>query len=169
MYNKNIVLIGFMGCGKTTIGKQLAKNCNMSFLDTDYIIQNEQKKTIEQIFNTFGEDYFRKMEKQVCTRLSTFKNCVISTGGGVVKCKDCMESLKKNGYIIYLKATPQKIYENLLNDNKRPLLNTKDKLSTIKTLLNEREHLYTQYADMVYNINDSSPFILAKNIKNSIR
>ncbi len=168
MYNKNIVLIGFMGCGKTTIGKQLAKNCNMTFFDTDFIIQQQQNKTIQQIFEQFGEKYFRILEKQTCLNLLDVKNSVISTGGGIIKCKECMESLKKNGYIIYLKATPEKIYQNLINDENRPLLKNKDKILTIKELLNEREKLYIKYADMIYDIKDSSPFILAKNLKNNI-
>lgn len=166
--NKNIVLIGFMGCGKSTIGKELAKKFNLNFIDIDCVIQKEENKSIEEIFNIFGEGYFRNLEKQVCAKVSNMKNCVISTGGGVIKNKENINNLKKNGIIIYLKATPEKIYQNLKYDEKRPLLKNKDKFKTICALLKEREHLYNKYADIVFDVNDSSPFILAKNIKNTI-
>ena len=169
MSKKNVVLIGFMGCGKTTIGKELAKNLNFSFIDTDCIIQKAENKSIEKIFDIFGEEYFRKLEKKVCYKVSNFKNCVISTGGGIVKCEENIINLKKTGLIIYLKATPEKIYENLKYDNKRPLLKNKDKFKIICDLLQQRDYLYEKYADIIFNINDKSPFILAKEIKNNIK
>lgn len=166
--NKNIVLIGFMGCGKSTIGKELAKNFNFSFIDTDNIIKIEQQKSIQEIFDTFGESYFRSIEKKVYEKVSNLKNCVISTGGGVIKDKQNIQNLKKNGIIVYLKATPEKIYENIKYDNKRPLLKNQDKFNTICSLLKEREPLYKKYANIVFDVNDGSPFILAKNIKTAI-
>ncbi len=165
MAKKNIVLIGFMGCGKTTVGKELAKKLNFYFLDIDYMIQKEENKSIEKIFEIFGEDYFRALEKEACYKVSNFKNYVISTGGGVIKDEENIINLKRNGVIVYLKATPQKIYENLKYDNKRPLLKDKDKFKTICDLLKQREDLYIKYADIVFDIEDNSPFVLAKNIK----
>nr|WP_317359620.1 shikimate kinase [uncultured Tyzzerella sp.] len=169
MAKKNIVLIGFMGCGKTTVGKELAKNLNFYFVDIDYMIQKDQNKSIEKIFEVFGEEYFRKLEKNMCYKVSNFKNYVISTGGGVVKEEQNIINLKKSGVIVYLKATPQKIYENLKYDNKRPLLKNKDKFKAICDLLEQREYLYEKYADMVFNIEDNSPFVLARNIKSDIQ
>ena len=157
-----------MGCGKSTIGKELAKNFNFNFIDTDCVIQEEENKSIEEIFNIFGESYFRELEKKVCAQVSNMKNCVISTGGGVIKNIENINNLKKNGIVVYLKATPEKIYQNLKYDDKRPLLKNKDKFKAICTLLKEREYLYNKYADIVFEINDSSPFILAKNIKSTI-
>lgn len=168
MNNKNIVLIGFMGCGKSIIGNELAKNFNFNFIDTDCIIEQQTNKSIEEIFNVFGEAYFRSLEKQIYADASKMKNCVISTGGGVIKDVQNIINLKKSGLIIYLKATPKKIYNNLKFDDKRPLLRNKNKFSTICSLLNEREHLYNKYADIIFDVNDDSPFILAKNIKNAI-
>ena len=169
MNNKNIVLIGFMGCGKTTIGKELAKNLSFSFIETDIVIEQEQNKTINQIFSIFGEQYFRELEKQTYLKVSNLRNYIISTGGGVVKYEQNIINLKKNGIIIYLKATPEKIYENLKYDNKRPLLNTKNKYKTISTLLNEREPLYAKYSDIIFEVNDNTPFVLARDIKNYIQ
>ncbi|WP_250278088.1 shikimate kinase [[Clostridium] colinum] len=168
MNSKNIVLIGFMGCGKTTIGKELAKNFNFSFIDTDCIIQQQENKSIQDIFEIFGEEYFRNIEKQVYNKVSKMKNCVISTGGGVIKDIENIINLKNNGIIVYLKASPEKIYENIKDDDKRPLLKNKNKFNTICDLLYKREPLYNKYADIVFDINDKSPFILAKNIKNTI-
>ncbi|WP_317366859.1 shikimate kinase [uncultured Tyzzerella sp.] len=169
MNKKNVILIGFMGCGKTTVGRELAKNINFRFIDTDYMIQKEESKSIEKIFDTFGEQYFRKIEKNVCYRVSNFKNCVISTGGGIIKSEENMINLKKTGTIIYLRATPQKIYKNLKYDNKRPLLKNKDKIKIICDLLNERSYLYEKYADIIVDVDDNSPFVLAKIIKNNIK
>ena len=168
MNNKNIVLIGFMGCGKSVIGNELAKIFNFHFIDTDCIIEHQTNKTIEDIFNTFGETHFRKIEKQIYTDVSKMKNCVIATGGGVIKNVENIINLKKNGIIIYLKATPEKIYDNLKFDDERPLLKNKNKFTTICSLLNEREHLYNKHADIIFHVNDDSPFILAKNIKATI-
>lgn len=166
---KNVVLIGFMGCGKTTIGKELAKNINFNFIDTDFMIEKLEKKSIEKIFDSFGEHYFRKLEKNVCNKVSSFKNCVISTGGGVIKCEESIVNLKKTGITIYLKATADKIYENLKYDTKRPLLKTKDKFKTICELLEQRVHLYEKYSDLIFDINNKSPFILAREIKKYIK
>ena len=95
MNNKNIVLIGFMGCGKTTIGKELAKNLSFSFIETDIVIEQEQNKTINQIFSIFGEQYFRELEKQTYLKVSNLRNYIISTGGGVVKYEQNIINLKK--------------------------------------------------------------------------
>ncbi len=168
MNKKNIVLIGFMGCGKSVIGSELAKNFSFSFIDTDYIIEKKLNLSIQDIFDKFGEPYFRKIETNVYANVSKFKNCVISTGGGVIKNSENIINLKKNGTIVYLKATPEKIYNNLKFDENRPLLKTQNKFNTICYLLNEREHLYNKYADLIFDINDESPFTLAKNIKNTL-
>lgn len=164
----NIVLIGFMGCGKTIVGKKLAKNCNLSFLDTDKMIMKSEKLSINKIFKKFGEDYFRKVEIDICFLASSMKNTVISTGGGIVKDKKNIDNLKKNGFIIYLNSDIKRIYDNLKYDNKRPLLKNKDKFYEIKELFSQRECLYKEYADLVFNIEDYSYSIIAKNIKNTL-
>lgn len=166
--NKNIVLIGFMGCGKSTIGKELAKIFNFNFIDTDCLIEEKENLSIEEIFNIFGEKYFRSLEKQIYFNVSKLNNSVISTGGGCVLDKENIEYFKKNSIIIYLKATPEKIYENIKYDDTRPILRNKDKFNSICSLMYKREPLYKKYADIIFNIQDSSPFILAKNIKNII-
>lgn len=169
MSKKNVILIGFMGCGKTTVGRELAKKLNFRFIDTDYMVQKEEDKSIEKIFDLFGEQYFREIEKNVCYKASNFKNCVISTGGGVIKHEENIVNLRKTGIIIYLRATPERIYENLKYDNRRPLLKNKDKFKAICDLLYKRVHLYEKYADITIDINDNSPFILAKIIKNNVK
>ena len=155
-YKKNIVLIGFMGCGKSTLGSRLAYKLKYSFVDSDRRIEDEMKMSINEIFEKYGEQYFREVEKDVIRKMSKIDKQVIATGGGVIKDCENVEELKKKGIIVYLEATPEHIYSNLKNDNSRPLLQGGDKLQIITDLLKQREGLYNKCADIVINVNDST-------------
>ena len=146
--DKNIVFIGFMGCGKTTFGKKISKRLRCEFIDTDKFIENNTKMSIPQIFSLKGEDYFRKIESEVCSYIASKSGCVVATGGGIIKNTENMRLLKKNSVIIYLKATSESIYRNIGNDNSRPLLNGGDKMEKIIKLLEERIPTYEKYADI---------------------
>ena len=139
---KNIVLIGFMGCGKTSVGKRLSMALRREFVDMDDFIEKREQMTINEIFAQKGEAYFRSLEKELCSRYSVCGSKIIATGGGVVKNKENIENLKKGGIVFYLKSTPEHINENLKRDDTRPLLNTPDKLAKIKELMAERESFY---------------------------
>lgn len=151
--NKNLALIGFMGCGKSVIGRALANKMNYSFIDCDIEIQKRANMTIPHIFEKYGEDYFRELEKNFISSLAATEESVISTGGGVIKSNANIDNLKKNSILIYLKAGPQKLYKNTIHDDNRPLLDTPDRLGRIKELLQQREPLYTRNADIIININ----------------
>lgn len=142
MKNK-VVLIGMPGCGKSTIGKLVSKELNLSFFDMDKYIEDMTSKTIPQLFEK-GEDYFRDFETSACKELSEKSNVLISSGGGVVKRKENIEILKKEGYIIFI----DRPLEELLNDidiSTRPLL--KDGREKLIKLYEERYELYKSYAD----------------------
>lgn len=143
-----------MGVGKTTFGKELASFFKKPFIDIDEKIKNYTKLEITQIFENYGEDYFRNLESKVCEEVSTLNGYIISTGGGVIKNKSNIDYLKKSCTIIYLDASPLKIYYNIKNDFTRPLLNNcENKLIKIEELLTERLPLYKKYCDFSIEVN----------------
>lgn len=152
MEGKNIILVGFMGCGKTTIGKKLAKMFGYEFIDMDIEIEEKNGMKISDIFKEYGEGEFRKMETALCGELSQKSGCVIATGGGVIKNEENMRLLKTNGSVLYIKASPEHIYKNIKNDKTRPLLDCEDKLERIKTLMEERRPMYEGRRDIAVEI-----------------
>ncbi|MDK2918452.1 MAG: shikimate kinase [Candidatus Petromonas sp.] len=145
---KNIVLIGFMGTGKTTVGKKVAEKISLSFIDSDEEIVKKSGMSINEIFNRFGEEYFRKIEGEVIEELSNLEGYVISTGGGIVKNQENILNLKGKGAIIYLNGSAKKIEENIKKDaDNRPLLKTDNVLNKIISLLEERKDLYRKAMD----------------------
>jgi len=150
---KNIVLIGFMGSGKTVVGRLLADRLGYKFIDTDKIIEERIGKTISDIFNDEGERYFREIESNIVKELSELSGHVISTGGGIVLNQDNLTCLKKSGLTVWLKASPESIHKRVVSESHRPLLNVKDPLKKIKRLLNLREKFYSK-ADISINTDD---------------
>jgi len=142
----NIILTGFMGTGKSAIGKKLAQRLRMGYLDTDEIIEKREGCKIFQIFQEKGEGYFREIETQVVKEVALWDNYVIATGGGVVLKEENMNALKKNGLIICLSADPETIWKRTSDGQRRPLLNCKNPKERIKSLLKERRPYY-QKAD----------------------
>lgn len=140
----NIVLIGFMGSGKTVAGKIVAEKLSLRFVDIDKLIEEEQKMPISEIFSTFGEDYFRNLEKETVTRISNEKDQVIATGGGVVLNSENMVNLRKNGTIIWLAVSSEAARKRTKFDESRPLLHVTYPEKTIEELLNFRKSLYAQ-------------------------
>lgn len=153
---ENIILIGFMGCGKTTIGEKLAYKLNYNFVDSDKQLQKEAGISINDIFKLYGENYFRKLENSIINSIAKSKSQVIATGGGIIKNENNIKLLKKSGIILYLKASPEHIYNNIKNDTSRPLLQCEDKLAKIKELLSERENLYQMYCDISIEVSNHS-------------
>lgn len=154
MLKKNIILIGFMGCGKSTIGRGLSGELGYEFLDTDTKIQNDMAMSINDIFENYGEAYFRKIERNLCKVAALNSNMVIATGGGIIKNQSNIDTLKTNGVFIYLKNTPEKIYRNIKYDTSRPLLNVDNKEEKIKELLAERTPLYESCADITVDVSE---------------
>lgn len=150
----NIVLIGFMATGKTIIGKALARELKMDFIDTDSLIEMNEGKSISKIFEEEGETYFRDLEKKVIRKVSRKNNAVISTGGGAVLIKENMERLRQKGIIICLKTRPEIILERVKQQKgTRPLLKKPEPLKEIKTILKIRGPYYKQ-ADFTMDTSD---------------
>lgn len=145
---ENIALIGFMGSGKTTVGRQLAKALEMKFIDIDKMISMREKKSIPEIFAENGERYFRDMERRIIEEESHENNIVISTGGGSIVDNENIKNLKKTSFVVYLDTSLECIFHRVKNGRNRPLLNDVDDLySTIKELHGKREWLYKISAD----------------------
>jgi shikimate kinase len=148
LFPYNIVLIGFMGSGKSTIGKVLSQQLEMDWIDTDIFIENKMGMSIDQIFEKYGEEDFRNIECSVIEEISETKNKIISCGGGSVLNKENISNLKKNGKIIWLQAEVEDIYKRLKEDQSRPILKGKMKKEYISELLQERESYYLEASDM---------------------
>ncbi|MFC1704600.1 shikimate kinase [Candidatus Omnitrophota bacterium] len=141
---KNIVLVGFMGAGKTAVGKELAKRLDLTFVDLDEVIEHKEGRRICDIFTHNGEPHFRRVEKEVTREVSQKLRQVIACGGGVVLDKENVANLKKTGIVIYLKASPAVILERTKAYAHRPLLNVEDPREKIKELLDFRRGFYEQ-------------------------
>jgi len=138
----NIVLTGFMGTGKSKIGKRLTKKLRMSYLDTDELIEKREKDSISAIFKKRGEEYFRRLETKVVKEVALLDNYVISTGGGVVLRDENIKVLKKNALIICLFASPEVIFKRTKGDGNRPLLEVDNQKKRIEELLAIRKPYY---------------------------
>ena len=161
---ENIILIGFMGCGKTTVGKKLASMSGRKFLDMDDEIVRRAGMKITEIFEKYGEDRFRQMETELREQLSETEGLVIATGGGVIKNERNMQLLRKSGKTLYIKASAEHIYRNIKNDRTRPLLNCYDKMGRIRELLEERRPLYESESDVITDISGLSSSAAANKI-----
>ncbi len=138
----NIVLLGFMGTGKTAVGKMVARKLKMKYVDIDGEIEKETKMTISHIFVEFGEEYFRELEKKMVLKISRQDKQVISAGGGVVLNPENIENLKSNGFLICLDASVEVIYRRTRRFAHRPLIKTADPQKSIGELLKKREKHY---------------------------
>ena len=153
----NIILIGFMGTGKTTSGRRIAKKLKKGFIDTDFAIENREKMSVEDIFNKKGEKYFRRLESEVIRDISYKRNKVISTGGGTILNPRNIQMLKKNGYVFLLDSSVKHIVYNLKHSyKKRPLLERKDWINKVKKLLNKRKKLYYDNADFIIKVDNKN-------------
>jgi len=138
---KNIVLVGFMGTGKTVTGRILAERTSMELIDMDARIEDQQGKTIPEIFAQEGEPAFRALERRLARELSALNGVIISTGGGIVLDPDNISDFEKNGLVVCLSASPETILRRLETDTSRPLLSG-DKKTKITELLKKRKPLY---------------------------
>ncbi len=158
MTKTRLYLIGFMGCGKTTVGKMLSAALGYSFVDLDLFIEQRYLKSVSQLFAEYGEAHFREVERRALHEVSTFEQVVISTGGGSPCFFDNMEFMNREGLTIYLKASVSTLYERLLKGrSKRPLIANKSKeemVVYIEEMLEKREPFYSQSA-LILPINPS--------------
>lgn len=165
---KNIVLTGFMGTGKTEVGKELSSRLDLKLVDVDTEIEISQKMSIAEIFKQHGEQRFREIETEMIKEISRNKNVIISTGGGAVLKHENMGVLKADGIVVCLMASPETILKRTEGNDARPLLQGKDPLGTIQDLLNFRKPYY-ENADIVVDTEDKTPHQIAEEIIKKIR
>lgn len=150
MSRPNIILTGFMGCGKTTVGKLLARHLQYFFVDTDHLIEERCGMSVQQIFATEGEAAFRRLEGEIAHELGAGDGQVIATGGGLMVNPENARTLEANGAVFCLTAPPEVILERVLKSAKgiRPLLATPDPLARIVELIRERETAYARFTQI---------------------
>lgn len=161
---KNIALIGFMGTGKSTVGKYLSKRLKMSLVDIDHEIARKKGSSIEDIFEHLGEETFRRMEEEEIKHAAGMSGRIISCGGGAVLNKDSMDNLKKNALVVWLYAGAETILQRTANDTSRPLLKVQDRKTEVETMLRLRKDYYAYASDLFINTEDKEPGEIAKRI-----
>ena len=152
----NILLTGFMGAGKTTVGKKLAKRLGYLFIDTDREIEKEQGCSITEIFKYGGEECFRDLETDILQKLQTKQNLVIATGGGMVLRNENRSLMQSLGTRVYLKVELQELMRRLKKDKKRPLLQKSKPEEHILEMLQQRKSIYEE-AECIIDTTDLSP------------
>lgn len=164
----NIFLVGLMGAGKTTVGRQLARQLGKRFVDSDHEIESRTGVRIPVIFEIEGESGFRKREEAVIDYLTAQCNLVLGTGGGAVLSSVNREHLKSRGTVVYLRGIPEHLFERTRHDRNRPLLQTENPLAKLKTLFAERDPLYREVADIVVDTGRQSVASLTRQLKDKL-
>jgi shikimate kinase len=147
--DSNILLVGMMGAGKTTVGKSLASYLNKTFIDSDHEIQKRTGVKISVIFEIEGEAGFRKREAEMLRELLKINNIVLATGGGVILNKENRELLKQNGTIVYIRATVDDLWNRTRHDKSRPILQTLDLQAKLAELYDQRDPIYRETAHVI--------------------
>lgn len=165
---QNLVLIGFMGTGKSSVGQLVAGHLHFNFLDTDEMIEARAGRSIPEIFSQAGEGVFRQLETQLVAELGRMQHSVISTGGGLAANEANLASLKQHAFVVCLWASPEMIWERVRGQTHRPLLQTADPLEKIRELLSAREPFYRQ-ADALVNTEQRSVKEVAQHVLHQFR
>jgi shikimate kinase len=165
---KNIILTGFMGTGKTAVGRELARLLDMRLIDVDTQIEDSRDMTINEIFKEFGELVFREIETDMIKKVSRNKEVIISTGGGAVLKQENMETLRETGIIVCLMASPETILQRTNITSDRPLLHVENPLEKIRELLDFRKPYYEK-ADIVIDTDGKTPLQIAEEIAEKVK
>ena len=152
----NIFLVGLMGAGKTSVGRLLARRLGKTFYDCDHEIERATGVNIPVIFEIEGEEGFRARERRMLAELVQRSGVVLATGGGAVLAAENRAALKANGAVVYLRASPQDLWQRTRHDRNRPLLQTDDPMGTLARLYEERDPLYCEVADVVIDTGNQS-------------
>ena len=166
--SNNVYLVGPMGVGKTTIGRALAKNLALEFVDSDQEIEYRTGVSIMTIFDIEGDVGFRDREVQVISEIAKRRGIVLATGGGAILRLENRRALRNSGLVIYLHATVEMQIERTQKSDSRPLLKNTNRRIVLAELMLEREPLYRQEADIVYVTDNRSPQIAAQEIAGEI-
>jgi shikimate kinase len=165
---KNIVLTGFMGTGKTEVGRELAHLRGLMLIDIDTEIEKAEMMTINDIFRQLGEERFREIETEMIEKITQEENVIISTGGGAVLRQRNIDALKKKGIVICLTASPATILMRTSSTDERPLLQVDNPLAKINELLQFRKPFYER-ADLIIDTDGKTPMQVAEEIIDKIR
>ena len=153
----HIYLIGFMGTGKSTVGRALAQSMNREFTDSDELIVSRDGRSIPTIFTEEGEEYFRKLERRVMADIAAGDEpCVVSCGGGVVLSEENRLTMKNSGTVVWLTASPEEILRRVKADDNRPLLAGKKTLADIENMIDHRRSFYEAAGDLVIDTDNRS-------------
>lgn len=145
----NIILIGFMGTGKSTVSEYLSRMFAMRVVEMDQVIAEREGMSIPEIFAVYGEEYFRDLETALLVEMQSHKNTVISCGGGAVLRKRNVAEMKKSGKVVLLTASPEVVYERVKDSDGRPVLNGRKNVKEIRDLMEQRREKYEAAADIV--------------------
>jgi shikimate kinase len=160
----NLYLVGMMGAGKTTVGRMLARRLKLRFVDSDHEIEARCGVKIPVIFEIEGEAGFRAREAQAIAELVRLDGIVLATGGGVVLAAENRRLLAERGTVVYLRATPEHVYERVRQDRNRPLLASGNPLARLRELYRERDPLYRSIADLIVDTGRQSVQALARGL-----
>ena len=166
---QNICLVGMMGAGKTTVGRQLAKRLGRRFVDADHEIESRTGVRIPTIFEIEGEAGFRRREAETIDALTREHGLVLATGGGAVLDPSNRRRLKESGLVVYLRVLPLLLYERTRHDRNRPLLQVADPLATLEELFAQRDPLYREVADVVIDTSSGGVGSLVRRVEQELR
>ena len=167
--SNNIILVGLMGAGKSTIGRSLAKKLKKQFYDSDRVIEERTGVDIATIFEIEGEKGFRVREAQVIEELCQLNNIVLATGGGSVLLEDNRKNMKNMGDVIYLSTTAELLYSRIRHDKSRPLMQTNNPLETLKNLLNDREPFYKEVSSITITTGKQKATVIVKRVEEALK
>lgn len=169
LFDYNIVLIGFMGAGKSTISAVLRDALAMDVVEMDQVIAEQQGMSISEIFETYGEEYFRNLETQLLIDMQSKQNVIISCGGGVAMRERNVAEMKKNGKVVLLKADPQTILDRVKDSDERPLLNGHKNVEYIADLMEARRAKYEAAADIIVQTDGKSALEICEEMIHKLR
>ena len=165
---RNIFLIGFMGCGKSTVAAELQNLYGMQVCEMDQMIVESAQMSIPQIFQKYGEEYFRDLETELLVEIGANSNQVVSCGGGIVLRQENISEMKQSGNIVLLTANPETILRRVSGDNNRPILQGKKTVKDISELMEKRREKYEMAADIMIATDDKAIHEICEEIINKL-
>lgn len=156
LFHKNIMLIGFMGTGKSTVSSYLSKWLDLEEVDLDAMIVTKAGTSIANLFEQYGEEYFRDLETKTLLEVQQREQLIVSCGGGIVLRDENVSAMKEHGKIVLLTATPETVYERVKDSKNRPILNGNMNVEYIAQLMDKRRERYLQCADIVIKTDNKS-------------
>ncbi len=166
---ENIILVGLMGAGKSTIGKNLARHLKKDFYDSDRVIEERTGVDISTIFEIEGEQGFRDREEQVIAELCQMEDIVLATGGGCVLRENNRKNMQKGGHVVYLRTSADLLYSRIRYDKSRPLMQTRNPINTLRKLLDDREPYYLEVADTVIMTGKQKVNVVVRKVKETLK